>query len=114
MHEFPITQQIIKIAEETAVKNNAKKVLKISLVVGETSGIVEESIRMYFDIVSKGTIVEGAELEVTHVEHKMFCPKCKKYFKREKYYFDCPECGGPGDPTEVGKEFYIKDIEIDS
>jgi len=113
MHEFPITQQIVKIAEESALKNNAKKVLKISLVVGETSGIVEESVRMYFDIISKGTIVEGAELEVTHVEHQMFCPKCKKNFKREKYSFECPACGEIGEPTKIGKEFYIKDIDIE-
>ena len=113
MHEFPITQQIVKIAEESALKNNAKKVLKISLVVGETSGIVEESVRMYFDIISKGTIAEGAELEVTRVEHQMFCTKCKKNFKREKYSFECPECGEVGEPTEIGKEFYIKDIDVE-
>ena len=27
--------------------------------------------------------------------------------------FDCPECGGEGGPTDIGKEFYIDSIEIE-
>lgn len=113
MHEFPITQQIVKIAEETAKKNNARKIISISLVMGELSGFVEESIRMYFEMIAKGTLAEGSKLEITYIESRMFCPKCKKYFKREKYSFDCPECKISGEPSKTGKEFYIKDIEVE-
>jgi hydrogenase nickel incorporation protein HypA/HybF len=27
--------------------------------------------------------------------------------------FACPECGTDGGPTETGKEFYIKEIEVE-
>ena len=27
--------------------------------------------------------------------------------------FDCPKCGGQGEPTDIGKEFYIESIEIE-
>ena len=26
----------------------------------------------------------------------------------------CPECGGEGGPTEIGKEFYIDSIEVET
>ena len=114
MHEFPITQQIVKLAEETAKKSNAGKITRISLIMGELSGFVEESIRMYFEIIAKGTLAEDAKLEITYVESKMFCPNCKTYFKREKYSFDCPDCKMVGEPTKIGKEFYIEDIEVEN
>ena len=48
MHEYPITQQIVKIAEEHAKEQGASAVSKVCLVVGEQSGFVGDSIQMYF------------------------------------------------------------------
>lgn len=64
MHELPITQSIINISCEEAVKHNVKKVRKIKIKVGELTGLVPQSIQYYFDIISKGTIIEGAVLDV--------------------------------------------------
>lgn len=112
MHEHHITQQIIKIAQETAQLNNASKVTRISLVVGEFSGFIGDSIVLYFDILSEGTLCEGAQLEIEYIPMKMWCTHCSTYFKRKKYSFDCPACGHPGAPTNIGKEFYVDHIEI--
>ena len=114
MHEYPVTEQIIKIAQETAIKNNAVKVTKVSLVVGELSGFIGDSISMYFDIISKGTVVEGAELEITYIKFKLKCDKCDIYFERPRFSFECPQCGQDGSPTDIGKEFYVKDVEIET
>lgn len=113
MHEFPITQQIIKIAEENARSNNALKVTNIKLVVGEYSGFIGDSIQMYFDAISKGTLAEGAVLEMKYIKPKLRCEVCGTYFERKRYSFECPECKGQGVPTEIGKEFYIEAIEIE-
>ncbi|MEG2199591.1 MAG: hydrogenase/urease maturation nickel metallochaperone HypA, partial [Anaerovorax sp.] len=59
MHEYPITQQIIKIAEKHAADAGASCVKKINLVVGDYSGFVGDSIDMYFRIISQGTACEG-------------------------------------------------------
>lgn len=55
MHEFPITQQIIKLAEKHATKLGASRVKSIKLVVGDYSGFVGDSIQMYFDVISEGS-----------------------------------------------------------
>lgn len=112
MHEYPITQQILKIAENSARENHAQKVVKISLVVGEMSGFIGDSIQMYFDIISKGTMAEGAALEIQYIKPKLKCERCGTYFERKRFSFECPECGHSGVPTEIGKEFYVKEIEI--
>jgi len=112
MHELPITEQIVKIAEEHGQKARASKIERVKLVVGERSGYVSESIQMYFDVISKDTICEGAILEIETVKPKLKCPNCETLFERKPMRFDCPNCGTDGEPTDIGKEFYIDSIEI--
>ena len=112
MHELPITEQIIKIAEEHGQKARASKIERIRLVVGERSGYISESIQMYFDMISKGTLCEGAVLEIEAVKPKLKCPSCGILFERLPMRFDCPACGTDGEPTDIGREFYIDSIEV--
>ena len=112
MHELPITEQIIKIAEEHGHKARASKVVQIKIVIGENSGYVGESIRMYFDIFSKGTLCEESTLEIETVKPKLSCPACGELFERKPMRFDCPVCGTDGEPTKIGREFYIDSITV--
>ncbi len=112
MHELPITQHIIKLAEKHCRDNNGEKVLKVNLVIGDYSGYVGESVQMYFDVISEGTLCEGAICEIKHIEPKLKCNKCGQLFKKQLLTFDCPYCDGQGEPTSIGKEFYIDSIEI--
>lgn len=112
MHEYPVTLEIIRLAEQAARQQGADSVGLISLVIGDLSGYVGDSVRMYFDIISKGTLCEGCELEIKRIETKLKCDSCGKLFKRKPYSFDCPFCGGEGLPTDTGKEFYIDYIEV--
>lgn len=114
MHEYPITEQIVKIASDKAKENNARSVTRITLVVGEYSGFIGESIQMYFDVISKGTICEGAILEMENVKAKWRCPVCDITYTRKPLSFACPECGQDGEPTTIGKEFYVKNIEVET
>jgi len=113
MHEFPITEQIIKIAEKHARDAGAARVTKVKMVVGDYSGFIGESIQMYFDVISKGTACEMASIEIERVRPKLKCEDCGQLFERVLFSFECPSCGGQGCPTEIGKEFYIENIEIE-
>lgn len=113
MHEYPITQQLVKLAVESAKENKAARIIRIGLVVGEMTGFVGDSIKMYFDAIAEGTLAEGAKIDIRYVRPKLVCTKCGEYFERLKYTFKCPLCEDQGVPTEVGKEFYIEEIEIE-
>lgn len=112
MHEYPITQTIIRVASEFAEKNGIDKVKQINLVVGDYSGYVSSSIELYFDIIAEGTPCSEAKLNITRVKPKLRCTKCGEMFERKPYSFECPLCGGDGEPTEIGQEFFIKSIEV--
>jgi hydrogenase nickel incorporation protein HypA/HybF len=112
MHEYPITEQIVKIAEKHGRESRASRIESIALVVGDRSGFIGESIRMYFDILAEGTLCEGAELFIRPVRTQLKCPACGRMFHRKPLSFACPDCGADGAPTEIGKEFYIESITV--
>lgn len=114
MHEYPITQQIIRTAEQYASREGAKRIHTITLVVGDYSGYVADSIALYFDIISQGSMCEGAKLVIERIKPMLKCTKCNKLFERQPPGFECPFCGGDGAPCDVGREFYIKSVEISS
>lgn len=113
MHEYPITEQIIKIAEKHCREAGAQSVRTVKLVIGDYSGYVGDSVQMYFDIISEGTLCQGAEVEIVHVKPKLKCPACGAVFEKKLMSFACPECDTDGEPTDIGKEFYIESIEVE-
>ena len=114
MHEYPITQQIINICERHCEEAKANRVKAVKLVCGEATGYLHDSIQMYFDIIGEGTKCEGARLEIVRVKPKLRCPNCGNLFERTQLFsFACPECGTDGNPSEIGKEFYIEEIEVE-
>jgi hydrogenase nickel incorporation protein HypA/HybF len=113
MHEYPVTVEIVRLAEEAA-RTHGGRVRSIHLVVGEDSGFIGESIQMYFDVVAEGTLCDGAELSIRSVAPLLHCDKCGALFERKRFSFICPQCGGDGSPTEFGKEFYIDTVDIET
>ena len=109
MHEYPLTERIIETAARYA---NGAKVKKITLTVGEASGVSGVSVQMYFDIIAQNSVCAGAAIEIETVKPMLKCAVCGGLFARKPFSFDCP-CGGEGAPTEVGREFYIKNIEVE-
>lgn len=61
MHELGITRNVVAICEEHAA---GAKVRRVKLEIGKQAGVLAESIRFCFDICAKGTLVEGALLEI--------------------------------------------------
>lgn len=113
MHEYPVTVSIVDLVSQEAQKAGVGRVTEIRLVIGDLSSIMDESVQMYFDIISKGTPAEGARLVFRRVAAQFRCKQCGLSYDKPKQGFDCPRCGGPGSRTGVGTEFYIESIEVE-
>jgi hydrogenase nickel incorporation protein HypA/HybF len=115
MHELSVTESILNIVLKHAQTNGAEKVITIGLKIGEMSELVGECIQHYFDYLSKGTIAEGAVLEIERAPIIFACTECKNTFQVSFSHtkdFTCPECHGAKVTLVSGREFYIKDITI--
>ncbi len=114
MHEYALTRQIVKIVLRAAEAHGAKRITQVRLVLGEGSGIIPESVQMYFDQIARGTIAEGAQIAARLVKPEMRCPECQTNFIRPRFSFACPVCGALGSPTEIGNEFYVEGVELET
>ncbi len=113
MHELALTQNILKIATEEALRNGATRLTVIRLRVGALADVVPESVQFYLDALAPGTIAEGVKLETTRLPVGATCPDCGHFFVVQNYDLTCPECGGTGKITQ-GRELSVESIEVET
>lgn len=114
MHELAITDNIIRIASEEAEKHKVNKVVEIRIEVGELTGLIPSCIQYYFDIASKGTLVEGAKLSINKIPVSVRCSDCSHEEEVAKNIsYTCTSCGGYNIKIVRGNEFLIQSLEVE-
>lgn len=113
MHEMSIVIRFADIAKEYAVKNNAKRVSKVVLQVGELTGAVPHYLEMFYPAVAEGTILEGSELMVETIEASVFCTNCGTTYNPCKTDLKCPACQSEHCDVIDGQSMFVKEIEIE-
>ena len=113
MHELAITEGIMEAAIPTAEKAGAKKINEIRLKIGVLSGVIPECIEYYFNIVSKGTIAEGAKFAVETIPVGIECPDCGFSGDIDRKKIICPKCGGINFKIVRGREYFVDSLDCD-
>lgn len=112
MHELAITQGMFDIVIQYATRDQAKKVTKINLVIGEMTGVVSDSVQFYLDFLSKGTVAEGAVVSFVNIPAKAKCLACANTFEVNEFQWQCPQCDGISLEIVAGKELFVESIEV--
>jgi hydrogenase nickel incorporation protein HypA/HybF len=116
MHELPITESILKIILKHAQANDVRKVKTIHLRIGRLSDLEDQWIQRYFDYLSKGTLAEGARIEIERTPIVMQCSACSTPYECELSKIGdtvCPACGGKIGTLLSGREYTIKEMEAE-
>ena len=113
MHEFSITQNILSIALKEAEKASATKISKINLTIGELSGIVDECVEFYFNLLSQDTMAAGARLCFYRTPTKLRCRQCATTFSPANPDWVCPNCRERRIEIVSGRECHVESIEVD-
>ena len=113
MHEMSIAEGILDIALDYAKQNDATAIHEVGLILGEMAGVEMESLAFSWNLITKGTPAEGAELKVRHTPLVGRCSKCGKEFHIEHYNFWCPECRDGVLQTISGREMQVEYLEVD-
>ncbi len=115
MHELAVTEGIVKVALKYAEQSNAQKVVGIRLRIGEMSHILEDMLVKMFHHLSRGTIMEGAQVTIEWTPVVLQCADCKEMYPikiKELADCECPACRGKNFSLVSGREFYIESIEV--
>lgn len=114
MHELSVMAYLLETVEGRAQEIGATRVLAINLVVGERTSIVDDSLLYYFDMLTPGTLAEGAELNVRRTTMRFRCARCAADYRPTGIDFQCPRCDTVGEVTDDGSELLIESMEVET
>jgi len=93
MHSLAMAQDILEAALIEAEKHNAKHVKAISVKIGDGHFMESDSLQFCLEATAKGTIAEGARIEIELVGTTARCRECALVFPVENHLPICPHCG---------------------
>lgn len=96
-----------------AQAHRATRVHRIVLRIGALSGVEPDALHFAFDVVTRGTAAEGAELQVDTVPARARCPDCREEFGVDGgYIFTCPRCRRLCGEILQGRELELSRLEM--
>lgn len=107
-----LMQELVRVVEENAESNGISRVTRVHLQVGELTAALPEALRFCFEVLSTGTILEGAELIIEVKQVELFCPGCQiKFIPSSVYALVCPKCGAGDTVIVSGRELCVSSYE---
>jgi hydrogenase nickel incorporation protein HypA/HybF len=110
MHELSIAEALVGIAERHA---RGRRVLKVEVKVGYLRQVVPSALSFAFELVSQGTPVEGAELELCEVAAAGRCRGCGSETQLPHFPLVCEHCGGFDVEVTRGEELLVDSLELE-
>ena len=108
MHELAITESIVAAVVERMPDT---PVTRVYLSIGRLSGVVPDAVRFCFDLVTAGTPLDGAELEIDEPHGRVACRGCSIEFDSDEVLVLCP-CGSADLALLRGRELRIRSVEV--
>jgi hydrogenase nickel incorporation protein HypA/HybF len=112
MHEMSLMQSALNIAFALARDSQASRIKRMSLRVGDLSGVVPEALRMAFQASTPGTAAEGADLVLEEVHVECRCQACGAEFRPDDVVYACPCCGEISSCVQQGRELELVSLEV--
>ncbi len=110
MHELSIAQAIVDVAARHAA---GRRVAKVEVRVGHLRQVVPDSLDFAFSLVTQGTALDGAVLEITHVPAAGRCRECGAESVMEDFPLCCARCGGLDVEMLAGEELLVDALELE-
>jgi hydrogenase nickel incorporation protein HypA/HybF len=114
VHETAIATELLNVLLSEASRNNLQRITGMRLRVGAFRMVVPELLQGAFEVVSQGTLAQGATLEIESVPLRARCGNCQKETQLEDYIFYCPTCGAILTEILSGKELDLFQISGES
>jgi hydrogenase nickel incorporation protein HypA/HybF len=108
MHELAITQQVVDAVAEHAA---GAQVRAVHVDVGKLSGVVPDAMRFCFELVTSGTCLEGAELQINEPGGRGMCRTCGTAVTFADLILLC-ECGSGEIDVVSGRELSVRSYEV--
>lgn len=110
MHELSIAESVVEIASRHA---RGRRVRRVEMKVGHLRQVVPAALEFGFELVSRGTPVEGAELAIEGVPAAGDCRVCGRRSVMGSLPLRCAGCGAIDVELVAGEELQVELLELE-
>lgn len=113
MHEMSLCERVLQVIEESAQQQGFTRVKGVWLEMGALALVEVGSLRLCFEVITRGTLAEGARLVVIELPGEGWCHRCAKTVRVRQRFDGCPDCGAYPLQLSGGDEMRIKELEVE-
>lgn len=114
MHEMSLAESVLQIIEDAVRNQKVNRVRSVVLEIGALSAVEPDAMRFCFDAVTRGSIAEGAQLEIIEQPGKASCMDCGavSILLTERFSL-CPECQSARILITGGDAMRVKELAVE-
>ena len=112
MHEMSLAEGVLQLIEDAARQDRFKRVTAVWLEIGQLSSVEPEAMAFCFAAVTRGTVADGARLEIITLPGQGWCAACTRTVPMTEVFGECPLCGGFPLRVTAGTEMRVKELEV--
>jgi hydrogenase nickel incorporation protein HypA/HybF len=112
MHEYSLVQSLVERVEAEAAARRALAVHRLSVRIGELSGVDPGLFQTAYDTFREGTVCARAELVLVRVPATWSCPGCGRRIATGAP-LRCEPCGRPARLDDGGDALTLDRIELE-
>lgn len=113
MHEMALCESVLQVLEEQARVQDFQRISRVRLEIGRLSGVEIAALRFGFEVVTRGSLAEGARLDILEPPGTAWCMPCEAVVEIARRGDPCPDCGSHQLQVTGGDQMNIKDLEVE-
>lgn len=113
MHEMGIADAMLRTVTRIARDEGVARVTRITVEIGELSGVVPRFLSDCWEAVAAGTVYEATALVVSVAPGTLRCLECGSEFPVDFDRLRCPNCGSEKLAPIAGRDLTILEIEAE-
>lgn len=114
MHEMSIAQSLLGQVQAAMEREDARRVLKVTVAVGVLSGVEPHALEVAFPIAAESAGLGEVALDIQRIGSQVHCCQCGHDFAPETPLFLCEKCESADVEITAGRELSIRSMEIES
>jgi hydrogenase nickel incorporation protein HypA/HybF len=109
MHEIGLIEALMEAVERRAA---GRPIARVRFRVGTLHRVAEPAVAQAFELVSAGTVAEGAEVDLVILPVRVTCRGCGTETTDNDLVTVCPQCGATDLELTGGDELILESIQL--
>lgn len=112
MHEMSLAEGVLGVVQEAARAHHPCVIRAVRLEIGALAAVELEALRFAFEVVKRGSVADGATLDIVSVPGSAWCMQCSRSVAIAERTDPCPECGSWQLQVTGGDQMRVKELEL--